>query len=101
MSLTLPPPALNSTDPPPHRNTSLQLSTNTTVVVSYGRIETRVKLPKGQGLWPSIWMLPHDSPYGGWASGGSINILHARNEMSRAHGCESRVESFVSKRGVV
>eukprot|EP00903_Cladosiphon_okamuranus_P018231 g16770.t1 len=66
--------------------TSAKLSTSTTVVVSYGRIETRVKLPKGQGLWPSIWMLPQDSPYGGWASGGAINILQARNEMSRAHG---------------
>eukprot|EP00752_Nemacystus_decipiens_P012339 g10939.t1 len=66
--------------------TSAKLSTNATVVVSYGRIETRVKLPKAQGLWPSIWMLPQNSPYGGWASGGAINILEARNEMSRAHG---------------
>ncbi|CAN0213271.1 unnamed protein product, partial [Ectocarpus fasciculatus] len=65
---------------------NLQLSTDTTVSMTYGRIEVRAKLPKAQGLWPSIWMLPQDSPYGGWASGGAINILEARNEMSRAHG---------------
>ncbi|CAN0203760.1 unnamed protein product, partial [Ectocarpus sp. 4 AP-2014] len=66
--------------------TSAKLSTDTMVSITYGRIETRVKLPKAQGLWPSIWMLPQDSPYGGWASGGAINILEARNEMSKAHG---------------
>ncbi|CAM9968486.1 unnamed protein product, partial [Ectocarpus sp. 13 AM-2016] len=66
--------------------TSAKLSTDAMVSITYGRIETRVKLPKAQGLWPSIWMLPQDSPYGGWASGGAINILEARNEMSRAHG---------------
>lgn len=68
------------------RSISDQLSTNTTVVVSYGRIETRVKLPSAQGLWPSIWMLPQDSPYGGWASSGAIDILQARNHVARVHG---------------
>ncbi|CAM9849928.1 unnamed protein product [Choristocarpus tenellus] len=54
--------------------------------MTYGRVEVRAKLPKGQGLWPSIWMLPVDSPYGGWASSGAIDILQARNLMSRVHG---------------
>ena len=26
----------------------------------YGRIEARMKLPTGQGLWPAFWMLPTD-----------------------------------------
>lgn len=62
------------------------MSTDSTVVIKYGRIETRVKLPRAQGLWPSIWLLPQDSPYGGWASGGAINLLQARNLMDRVHG---------------
>jgi beta-glucanase (GH16 family) len=26
----------------------------------YGYVEARVKVPKGQGLWPAVWMLPAD-----------------------------------------
>lgn len=44
----------------------------------YGRIEIRAKLPAGQGIWPAIWMLPTNSPYGGWAAGGEIDIVESR-----------------------
>jgi len=27
---------------------------------TYGYVEARVKVPKGQGLWPAFWMLPTD-----------------------------------------
>jgi beta-glucanase (GH16 family) len=45
----------------------------------YGRMEVRAKLPRGQGLWPAIWMLPTDSAYGGWAASGEIDIMEAVN----------------------
>jgi len=45
----------------------------------YGRIEARIKLPGGQGLWPAFWMLPSDSVYGGWAASGEIDIMEAVN----------------------
>jgi len=45
----------------------------------YGRMEIRAKLPRGQGLWPAIWMLPTDSAYGGWAASGEIDIMEAVN----------------------
>ncbi len=41
----------------------------------YGRFEIRAKLPKGQGMWPAIWMLPTDWVYGGWAASGEIDIM--------------------------
>lgn len=41
----------------------------------YGRIEVCAKLPTGRGVWPAIWMLPTDSKYGGWPSGGEIDIM--------------------------
>ncbi len=44
----------------------------------YGRFEVRAKMPKGQGIWPAVWMLPTDSKYGGWAAGGEIDILESR-----------------------
>jgi beta-glucanase (GH16 family) len=44
----------------------------------YGRFEVRAKMPKGQGIWPAVWMLPTDSKYGGWGAGGEIDILESR-----------------------
>jgi len=45
----------------------------------YGRFEIRAKLPRGQGTWPAIWMLPTDNVYGGWALSGEIDIMEAVN----------------------
>ena len=41
----------------------------------YGKIEIRAQLPKTQGIWPAIWMLPTDSEYGGWPASGEIDIM--------------------------
>lgn len=45
----------------------------------YGRFEIRAKLPRGQGTWPAVWMLPTDNVYGGWALSGEIDIMEAVN----------------------
>jgi beta-glucanase (GH16 family) len=37
---------------------SAKLHTRTTLDVRYGKVEVRAKLPKGDWLWPAIWMLP-------------------------------------------
>ncbi len=59
--------------------TSARLNTEDRFAFKYGRIEARIKLPAGQGLWPAFWMLPQDSPYGEWAAKGEIDILEAIN----------------------
>ena len=46
----------------------------------YGRIEVRAKMPKGNGMWPAIWMLPTDDRYGGWAASGEIDIVEMKGE---------------------
>ena len=45
----------------------------------YGRFEIRARLPKGQGTWPAIWMLPTDQFYGTWPLSGEIDIMEAVN----------------------
>ncbi len=45
----------------------------------YGRFEARMKIPSTSGVWPAFWMLPTDSPYGGWASSGEIDIMESVN----------------------
>ncbi len=52
----------------------------------YGRIEARMKIPSTTGIWPAFWMLPTNSPYGGWASSGEIDIMESVNIADRIYG---------------
>jgi|GEM_PF-1341350 len=66
--------------------TSARLRTQGSVDIQYGRIEARMKLPTGQGIWPAFWMLPTNSPYGGWAASGEIDIMESINDANRVYG---------------
>ncbi len=55
--------------------TSARINTSRKLDVKYGRVEANIQTPSGQGLWSAFWMLPTDSPYGGWAAGGEIDIM--------------------------
>lgn len=46
----------------------------------YGRFEVRARLPKGDYLWPAIWLLPADNKYGSWAASGEIDIMEFRSQ---------------------
>lgn len=47
----------------------------------YGKIEAKIKLPAGTGLWPAFWMMPADNVYGGWPLSGEIDIMEARGRL--------------------
>ncbi len=55
---------------------------------TYGRFEFKVKLPKGRGVWPAIWMMPSDmKKYGGWPQCGEIDIIEQLgHEPNRVYG---------------
>jgi hypothetical protein len=42
---------------------------------TYGRIDIRAKLPKGQGIWPALWMLGNNISQIGWPACGEIDIM--------------------------
>lgn len=44
----------------------------------YGKVEVRARLPKGDWLWPAIWMLPRYNDYGNWPASGEIDIMESR-----------------------
>jgi beta-glucanase (GH16 family) len=66
--------------------TSARLRTLNNQDFRYGRLEARIQLPVGQGIWPAFWMLPTGSPYGGWAASGEIDIMESVNAMTTLHG---------------
>ena len=40
----------------------------------FGRIEARIKLPFGQGVWPAFWMLGENIGTAGWPTCGEVDI---------------------------
>jgi len=54
---------------------SARLKTKGLFEQRYGKIEARMKLPKGKGIWPAFWMLGADIDKTGWPKCGEIDIL--------------------------
>jgi beta-glucanase (GH16 family) len=41
----------------------------------YGRFEARLRIPRGQGIWPAFWMLGDDIERTGWPACGEIDVM--------------------------
>ena len=67
--------------------TSARIRTAESFSFTYGKVEVRAKLPRGDWLWPAIWLLPTDNQYGNWPASGEIDIMESRgNPPSYAAG---------------
>ena len=55
--------------------TSARMKTQNKKSFQYGRIDIRALLPKGQGIWPALWMLGNDINRIGWPECGEIDIM--------------------------
>ncbi|MFG1680689.1 RICIN domain-containing protein [Nonomuraea sp. NPDC049269] len=67
--------------------TSARLLTSATFTRAYGRFEARMKLPRGQGIWPAFWMLGNDIGSVGWPNSGEVDIMeNIGREPSTVHG---------------
>ena len=66
------------------RYTSAKITTRGTLDVAPGRVEARIKLPAGQGLWPAFWLLGIDIGAVGWPRCGELDIMenHGSNMTS-------------------
>jgi beta-glucanase (GH16 family) len=54
---------------------SARLKTQGLRTFEYGRIEARIKLPSGAGLWPAFWLLGSDIGTRGWPACGEIDVM--------------------------
>ncbi|MCK6546691.1 glycoside hydrolase family 16 protein [Myxococcota bacterium] len=60
--------------------TSGRILTKGLFAQAYGRIEARILLPPGQGIWPAFWMLGADFEEVGWPECGEIDIMEFRGQ---------------------
>ncbi|GAA1509593.1 glycoside hydrolase family 16 protein [Dactylosporangium maewongense] len=67
--------------------TSARLLTADRFTQAYGRFEARMKLPRGQGIWPAFWMLGADIGSNPWPNSGEIDIMeNIGKEPNTVHG---------------
>ncbi|MDC7122262.1 family 16 glycosylhydrolase [Cellulomonas fimi] len=67
--------------------TSARLQSNNKFEQKFGRIEARIQIPRGQGIWPAFWMLGGDFPQTSWPSSGEIDIMeNVGKEPHRIYG---------------
>jgi beta-glucanase (GH16 family) len=61
--------------------TSARLITKGKLETQYGRVEARIRLPYGQGMWPAFWMLGDDNNGTEiWPNIGEIDIMENRGQ---------------------
>jgi len=63
---------------------SARIRSGNRFMFKYGRIEVRAQMPRGDWLWPAIWMMPAYEEYGGWPTSGEIDIVEARGNLDLA-----------------
>ena len=67
--------------------TSARLKTEDKQSWTYGRFEARIKIPRGQGMWPAFWMLGANIETVNWPACGEIDIMeNIGREPNIVHG---------------
>lgn len=75
---------------------SAKVTTAHSFAFKYGRVEVKAKLPKGDWLWPAIWLLPKNHEYGTWPASGEIDIMESRGNVGYPKASGGGPESFGS-----
>lgn len=71
----------------PCQYTSARLISKGKFDLKYGRFEARIKIPRGQGIWPAFWLLGNNIDSVGWPQSGEIDIMeNIGREPSVIHG---------------
>lgn len=68
-----------------------RIKTQDKIRFKYGRMEARIKLPAGTGVWPAFWMLGSNIKAKDWPVCGEIDIIELRGRepnmaIATAHG---------------
>jgi beta-glucanase (GH16 family) len=59
----------------PCQYTSARMNTAGRFTQTYGHVEARMQIPRGQGMWPAFWMLGDNIGSVGWPASGEIDVM--------------------------
>jgi beta-glucanase (GH16 family) len=65
---------------------SARLITRDKFEFQYGKLEARLQLPTGQGIWPAFWLLGANITEVGWPLCGEIDVMEHVNNEPVTHG---------------
>ena len=67
--------------------TSARINTRAKLEFAYGRVEARIRVPRGRGLLPAFWALGANLEVVGWPRAGEIDVVEVYDrEPSTVHG---------------
>lgn len=69
--------------------TSARITTKNKFDFKYGKIEARIKMPYGQGMWAAFWMLGANNSTVGWPECGEIDIVEMVGGSGGDNTCHS------------
>jgi beta-glucanase (GH16 family) len=55
--------------------TSARIISKDRVAFRYGLLQARIRLPRGRGIWPALWMLGQNIDEVGWPQCGEIDVM--------------------------
>lgn len=59
--------------------TSARMETQGLFSFQYGRLEARIKVPEGQGIWPAFWLEGNNDGTVGWPACGEMDVMERIN----------------------
>lgn len=65
---------------------SARIRTQQSFQFKYGTVEVVARNPRGDWLWPAIWLLPATSSYGIWPLSGEMDMMESRGNPKLMQG---------------
>jgi beta-glucanase (GH16 family) len=63
--------------------TSARMETQGAFSFQYGRLEARIQVPEGQGVWPAFWLEGNNAATLGWPGCGEMDVMERINAAGR------------------
>jgi len=58
---------------------SARMESRGLVSFQYGRLEARIQVPEGQGIWPAFWLEGNNAATAGWPACGEMDVMERIN----------------------